>query len=72
MIIHKEKLPQSLGYPGSSAARDNGCRCQPLRNLQGAGIQTDFGVIFVTDPDCPLHGIEAIFPPYQRSIEDPN
>jgi hypothetical protein len=71
MIIHKEDLPHTLGYPGSTAARDNGCRCQPLRNLQGSGIKTDYGIIFVTDPDCPLHGIEAISPPYRRSTEEP-
>jgi hypothetical protein len=71
MIVHKEKLPHSLGYPGSTVARDNGCRCQPLRNLLGSGIMTDRGTIFVTDPDCPLHGIDAIFPHYQRSAEEP-
>lgn len=67
MIVHKEKLPKSLGYPGSTIARDNGRRCQSLYNLQGTGIATDFGVVFVTDPDCPLHGIDALFPLAQRN-----
>jgi len=71
MIVHKEKLPHSLGYPGSTIARDNGCRCQPLHNFQGSGIITDRGIVFVTDPDCPLHGVDAIFPAYQRTTEDP-
>jgi len=66
VIVHKEKVPKALGYPGSTVSRDNGCRCQPLRNFQGAGIPTDFGVVFVTNPDCLLHGIDAMFPIAKR------
>jgi hypothetical protein len=66
MIVHKEKLSKSLGYPGSTVARENGCRCHSLRNLEGSGIATDFGVVFVTDPECPLHGVDALFPRGRR------
>jgi hypothetical protein len=70
MIVHKEKIPKSLGYPGSAVARDNGCLCPPLRNLQGSGIPTRVGSVFVTDPECPLHGIDAMFAAYRRSTDE--
>ena len=45
--------------PGSGAARAQGCICSPERNNDGQGVNTDKGLTFYPNNDCPLHGLEA-------------
>lgn len=46
--------------PGSDEAIEQGCVCPVLDNHHGRGWDVGDGKqLFVTNADCPLHGIEA-------------
>lgn len=53
--------------PGSSAARDAGCRCPVLDNSHGLGYlggvkDKDGETIFVVNAECPLHADTSRIP----------
>jgi hypothetical protein len=58
--------------PGSRAAIERGCTCDPVENCAGEGRRGASGTrLFVPDQECPLHGLEAVFgtdhrAPHQR------
>ena len=55
-------------YPGSREAVEEGCTCDPIQNHHGDGLigESRFR-LFHPDPECPLHGFEAVFCPSAAS-----
>ena len=54
MIFPVNPLPS----PGSTRAKERGCKCPVVDNNYGMGLYTDENGkrIFVYNNDCPLHG----------------
>jgi hypothetical protein len=58
--------------PGSPSAVERGCTCPQAENNFGHGRSKN-GVIepsFIADPECPVHGFDALLKILEESNED--